>query len=141
MTKAIAPPQSPPARRAALSEFFAPRSIAVIGATDVEHSVGRAILENLRAFRGHVFAVNPKRSKVLGFATHPSIGAVPGPVDLAIIVTPAPTVPGIVGDCAAAGVKGAVVISAGFKETGARGAELEQARHRVRRPCGRGVAH
>jgi len=127
MTKAIAAPHPPPpVRRATLGEIFAPRSIAVIGATETEHSVGRAILENLRSFGGQVFAVNPKRKKVLGVDAYPSIGAVPGPVDLAIIVTPAPTVPGIVGECAAAGVKGVVVISAGFKETGPGGAELER---------------
>ncbi|MDR3401089.1 MAG: bifunctional acetate--CoA ligase family protein/GNAT family N-acetyltransferase [Chthoniobacter sp.] len=133
MTKSCAAPHPPPARRAALSEFFAPRSIAVIGATEVEHSVGRAILENLRSFRGTVFAINPKRSKVLGLDTHASIRAVTEPVDLAIIVTPAPTVPAIIGECAAAGVKGAVIISAGFKETGAGGAELER---QIRAQCG-----
>lgn len=124
--KECASPDLLPACRAGLNELFAPRSVAVIGASETPHSVGRAILENLRPFRGQVFAINPKRSKVLGIATHPSIRAVPEPVDLAIIVTPAATVPSILGDCAAMGVKSAVVISAGFKEVGASGAELER---------------
>lgn len=126
MTKSGASPRPTRACRAALNDFFAPHSIAIIGASETKHSVGRAILENLRPFGGKVFAVNPKRKSVLGLPAHASIGAVPGPVDLAIIVTPAATVPGILGECVAAGVKGAVVISAGFKEVGASGAELEQ---------------
>jgi acetyltransferase len=124
--KARAARPSSPARCAPLREIFNPRSIAVIGATDAEHSVGQAILENLRAFNGKVFGVNPKRDTVLGFPAYASVGAIPEPVDLAIIATPAATVPGIIGECAVAGVKGAVVISAGFKETGAQGAELER---------------
>nr|WP_202797443.1 bifunctional acetate--CoA ligase family protein/GNAT family N-acetyltransferase [Chthoniobacter flavus] len=103
-----------------------PQSIAVIGATEAEHSVGRAILENLSAFQGRVFAVNPKHKTVLGVPAFASIGAIPEPIDLAIVATPASTVPAILGECAAAGVKGAVIISAGFKETGASGAELER---------------
>lgn len=124
--KTCASPPSAPVHRAGLNELFAPRSIAVIGATETRHSVGRAILENLRPFKGKVFAINPKRAKVLGIVSYPSIREVPEPVDLAIIVTPADTVPAILGDCAAVGVKSAVVISAGFKEVGAGGAELER---------------
>ncbi|MEI9892537.1 MAG: bifunctional acetate--CoA ligase family protein/GNAT family N-acetyltransferase [Chthoniobacter sp.] len=71
-------------------------------------------------------AINPKRSAVLGIETHASIGAVGEPVDLALIVTPAASVPAIIGECAAAGVKGAIVISAGFKEIGSCGVELER---------------
>ncbi|MEZ0258256.1 MAG: acetate--CoA ligase family protein, partial [Chthoniobacter sp.] len=123
MTKSGA---SPRPSRAALHQFLAPKSVAIIGASEAKHSVGRAILENLRLFGGKVFAVNPKRKSVLGLPAHESIGAVPEPVDLAIIVTPAATVPAILEECAAAGVKGAVIISAGFKEVGASGAELER---------------
>lgn len=126
MRKADVPPRPSRACRAALNEIFAPHSIAVIGASETKHSVGRAILENLRSFGGKVFSVNPKRSSVLGRPAHASIGAVPEPVDLAIIVTPAATVPALLGECAAAGVKGAVIISAGFKEVGASGADLER---------------
>jgi acetyltransferase len=77
-------------------------------------------------FGGTIFPVNPKRNNILGIKAYPSIQAVPEPVELAIIVTPAPTVPGIIGECVDAGVKGAIIISAGFKEIGERGRELER---------------
>ena len=109
-----------------LDAVFVPKSVAVIGATEFAGSVGRALMENLRAFRGPVFPVNPKRDRVLGVQAYPSIAAVPERVDLAVIVTPAASVPGIVGECAEAGVQSAVIISAGFKECGAAGAELER---------------
>jgi len=106
--------------------FFAPKSVAVIGATDKPGSVGRAVMKNLRAFGGAVYPVNPKRPTVLGQPAFPRVADVPGKIDLAVIVTPAAAVPGIVRECAAAGVKGVVVISAGFKEAGADGAALER---------------
>ncbi len=110
-----------------LDVFFSPRNVAVIGATEANGSVGRTILWNLLSspFGGTVFPVNPKRSSVLGIKAYPTVAAVPGSVDLAVIVTPALTVPGIVGECTNAGVKGAIVISAGFKERGEAGAQLE----------------
>ena len=85
------------------------------------------MLERLRipAFRGRIFPVNPNHTTVLGLPAYPRIGDVPEKVDLAVIVTPARTVPGVVGECVDAGVRAAVVISAGFKERGAEGAELE----------------
>jgi acetyltransferase len=115
-------------RRRPLDVFFAPRNVAVIGATESPASVGRTILWNLinSPFGGTVFPVNPKRTSVLGIRAYPSIAAVPDKVDLAVIVTPATTVPGVVRGCVAAGVKGAIIISAGFKEAGKAGAELER---------------
>ena len=77
-------------------------------------------------FGGTVFPVNPKRRRVLGIKAHPRIGDVPDPIDLAIVATPAPTVPDLIGECVEAGVQAAIVISAGFKEIGAIGAELER---------------
>ncbi len=111
-----------------LDVFFSPESVAVIGATESAGSVGRTLLWNLISspFGGTVYPVNPKRSHVLGIRAYPSIGDIPEQVDLAVIVTPAATVPGIVGECVDAGVKGAVVISAGFKECGPAGAEMER---------------
>lgn len=111
-----------------LDAIFSPRTVALIGATEAEHSVGRTLLENLQRgrFAGTIFPVNPKRPSVLGLKAYPNIGAVPEPVELAVIVTPPATVPGIVRDCARAGVRGAIIISAGFKETGAAGVELER---------------
>lgn len=111
-----------------LQVFFAPRSVAVIGATDREGSVGRTVLWNLvtNPFGGTVFPVNAKRGSVLGIKCYPEVGAIPEPVDLAVVVTPAPGVPEVVRECAKAGVRGAIVISAGFKETGEQGLRLEQ---------------
>jgi acetyltransferase len=111
--------------RRPLEEFFSPASVAVIGATEVELSVGRTVLENLSSYGGPVYPVNLTRETVLGRRAFPSIAAAPKPVDLAVIVTPAAAVPGVVAECAAAKVPAAVIISAGFKEAGARGAELE----------------
>jgi acetyltransferase len=111
-----------------LSPIFSPQSIAVIGATESVGSVGRTILENLvkGGFAGPIYPVNPKRDTILGIKAFPSITAVPAKVDLAVIITPPPTVPGIVKDCGVAGVKGVIIISAGFKEIGAPGVELER---------------
>ena len=110
-----------------LDAFFKPRAVAVIGATETPGSVGRTVLANLVAtsFGGAVHPVNPRRDTVLDLKSYPSIDAVPGPVDLAVIVTPAATVPDIVRQCTGAGVPAALIISAGFRETGAAGAELE----------------
>ena len=87
--------------RSALESFFTPASVAVIGATEREGSVGRTILENLvhSSYRGHVFAVNPKHSKLLGTKCYLSVAALPEPVDLAVIATPAVTVPGVIREC------------------------------------------
>jgi acetyltransferase len=123
-------------RRTALDSFFVPRSVAVIGATDREGTVGRTVVANLSngQFQGKVYAVNPKRSEVLGLRCYANIAAVPEKVDLAVVVTPALTVPGVVRECVDAGVRSAIVISAGFKERGAEGAELErQIRAELRR--------
>jgi acetyltransferase len=112
-------------RRPILRSMLAPKSIALIGASEKPGSVGRALLENLQSFRGRIFAINPTHATLLGQKTFPTIGDVPDPVDFAVIATPAATVPAIVAECVAAGVQGAVIISAGFKESGPAGAELE----------------
>ncbi len=114
--------------RQSLDAIFRPETVAVIGASERPGSVGRTLTWNLvsNPFGGTVFPVNPKRSNVLGIKAYPSIGEVPETVDLAIVVAPAPSVPGIMAECAEAGVRGVIVISAGFKETGEEGAELER---------------
>jgi acetyltransferase len=111
-----------------LSAIFSPRAVAVIGATDRPGSVGRTLLWNLisNPFGGTVFPVNPKRRNVLGIRAYASIRDVPEQVDLVVIATPAPTVPGLIQECIEAGVKGAIVLSAGFKEVGEAGIALEQ---------------
>ena len=108
-----------------LEVFFSPKSVAVIGATENPGAVGRTVLENLigTPFGGVVFPVNPKRKSVLGIKAYPTIGDVPDAVDLAIIATPAKTVPGLVAQCVADNVRGAIILSAGFTEAGEEGAE------------------
>jgi acetyltransferase len=126
--------QAPNAKKQTASEgysldaMFAPVSVAVIGATGRPATVGRTVLENLLhgGFRGKVYAVNAKHPEVLGLKAYKSIRDIPGPVDLAVVATPAATVPHLVGECVDAGAKSAVVISAGFRERGAEGAALEQ---------------
>jgi len=111
-----------------LDALFQPDSVAVIGATERPGTVGRTILENLvhPSFHGKVYAVNSRHSEICGRKAYPSIGGVPEKVDLAVVATPAPTVPQIIGECVDAGVKSAIVISAGFKERGPQGVELER---------------
>ena len=119
------PSQSTPQHRALLDVFFHPRSVAVIGATEDEAGVGRALVSNLKqtSFSGDIYPVNPNRSSILGVRCYSSISEVADRADLAVIATPARTVPGIVRECVAAGVEGAVIISAGFKEIGDKGSE------------------
>jgi len=112
-------------RRSRLEMMLNPRSVALIGASEAPNSVGQTIMQNLLSLDGTVYPINPKRETVFGVKAFPKISEAPGPVDLAMIATAAATVPNIISECAAAGVKGAVVISAGFKEIGAAGVELE----------------
>jgi len=115
-------------RRHPLDAIFAPRHVAVIGASERAGSVGRTLLWNLisHPFGGTVYPVNPKRDNVLGVHAYESVADIPVPIDLAVIATPARTVPDLIEECIEAGAKGAIVISAGFKEIGEEGAELER---------------
>lgn len=119
---------SAPAKMPSLDKIFKPNNVAVIGATEKEGSVGRTILKNLitNPFGGTVFPVNPKRPNVLGIQAHKSIMDIPVAIDLAVIVTPAKIVPIVVQECVDKGVEGCIIISAGFKEIGEEGAELER---------------
>lgn len=94
-------------------------------------------MENLTLFKGTVFPINPKHKTLFVKPVSPSISALPRPPDLLVIATPAASTPRIISECAQAGVKGAIIISAGFKETGAAGRELEQEilSHTRRRGC------
>ncbi len=114
--------------RQALDAIFSPHSVAVIGASERQGSVGRTILWNLIStpFGGTVYPVNAKRSSVLGIRAYPTLRDLPEKVDLVVIVTPAPSVPGLIQEAADLGIPGAIIISAGFKEIGAAGAELER---------------
>ena len=113
-------------RDSSLGSFFKPKVVAVIGASEKPGGVGRALLENLGTFSGTLYPVNAMRDEVLGKKAYRNIASVPTQVDLALIATPAVTVPGIIRECVAAGVKAAIVISAGFKESGAVGTDLER---------------
>jgi len=115
-------------RNQPLDVFFSPKTVAVIGATENPGTVGRTLLWNLvtSPFGGTVYPVNPKRPSVLGVKAYASVSDIPEPVDLAVVVTPPPSIPGIIKECGEQGVQGAIVISAGFKEVGAEGAALER---------------
>ena len=106
--------------------IFDPKSIAVVGASTDKKKVGYAVFRNLLDFPGNLYAVNPGRKEILGHKAYPSTSAIPKKVDLAVIATPAPTVPQIIEDAGKKGVRLAVVISAGFKEMGEEGALLER---------------
>lgn len=111
-----------------IQSIMSPRSIAVIGATNRAGSVGLAVFNNiLRAgYRGVLYPVNPKARSVQSVRAFPKIGAIDDEVDLAVIIVPAEMVPSIVQECAEKRVKGVIVITAGFKEVGGHGVELEK---------------
>jgi len=111
-----------------LDKIFNPKSVAVIGASDEEGSVGYALMKNFTesGFGGHVFPVNLKKTEVLGLKAYANVEQVPEPVDLAVIATPARTVPDVLEQCGRAGIDGIIVISAGFKEIGPEGRALEE---------------
>lgn len=110
-----------------MDRIFSPESIAVIGATETEHSVGDALMKNLKdgGFSGKLIPVNPKYSTVHGLEALKSVSESNDPVDLAIIATPISTTPDIIDDCVKARVGGAIIISAGGKEAGEQGRKIE----------------
>jgi acetyltransferase len=114
--------------RGGLDSLFLPRSVAVIGASDRPGTVGRKVLANLLESRHPIelYAVNPRGGEILGIKAHKGIADIAGGVDLALVITPAQAVPTVIGECVDAGVKSAVVISAGFREQGREGEALEE---------------
>ena len=108
-----------------LNGLFAPKSIVVIGASDKPGSVGQALWQNLRTAHGCVFPVNSRHHSIDGCEAFPSVEALPQPVELAVIATPARTVPSVLRQCGRSGVGAAIVISAGFREAGSAGLALE----------------
>ena len=108
--------------------LFTPKSVAVVGASSRRGSVGNAIFSNilLSGYTGIVYPVNPKAHGILGVRAYHSVWDLPGAVDLAVIIVPSTAVPTVLEECGEKGVKGAVVITAGFKEIGQQGLELEQ---------------
>ncbi len=111
-----------------LEPIFSPRSVAVIGASRNRNSLGYALVHNLvfGQFNGAVFPVNPHASNIHSLKAYKSVGDIPDPVDLAVVMVPRPLVPGVIDDCLKEGIKGLVVITAGYSETGAEGLALER---------------
>jgi acetyltransferase len=112
---------------ASIEKMLNPKAVAVIGASESEGSIGQSLMKNLLtgAERRKIYPVNMNRETVMGLKCYPSVSKIPEHIDLAVIATPAKTVPAIVEECAKAGVDGAVIVSAGFREVGAEGAKLE----------------
>jgi len=110
-----------------MDRIFFPRSIAIIGASEVPGKWGFLLTSNILGggYEGDVFPVNPKKDKVMGLKAYPSIKDIPGEVDLAIIAIPARLVPDAFKECVAKGIHAAVVITSGFRETGEEGARLQ----------------
>jgi len=110
-----------------LSCIFRPRSVAVLGASARPGAIGREVVKNLInfEFQGKVFLVNPGHDVVLSMKAYPSVTDIPDPVDLAVIVVPGPQVLEVVKECGDKGVKGLVIITAGFREIGGEGANME----------------
>ena len=106
-------------------EYFNPRSIAVIGASQDSSKMGYAVMHNLLHFPGQLYPVNNKRSEIQGLKAYPNITAIPAPVDLAVITVPAIHVPRVIEECGQKGVPMVVIITAGFKEMGEDGKALE----------------
>jgi len=121
-----------------LEKFFCPDSVAIIGAAREEGKVGRTILDNIINFgyKGKVFPINPKADDINGIKCYKSILDVPQDVDLAVIVIPNKFISSVLEECGQKNVKAAIVISAGFKETGPEGAKLEEELVRVARKHG-----
>ena len=120
--------QAAPQRAVALEHFFAPKSVAIIGASTQEGSVGHSIVRNMisSGFAGPVYPVNPKTDELLGLRCYPNVAAVDGDIDLGIIVVPAKIVNMVVDECGQKGIDAAIIVSAGFKEAGHEGAAMER---------------
>ena len=110
-----------------LSSLFTPKSVVLFGASDKQDSVGGVVFRNLltSGFKGRIFAINPKRDEVQGQKAFSSLEEIDEVVDLAVVATPAKSIPGIVEECGEHGVKMMLILSAGFRETGAEGRRLE----------------
>ncbi|MFN3987081.1 MAG: acetate--CoA ligase family protein [Rhodocyclaceae bacterium] len=119
---------APALRKSPLHDFLAPDSIAIIGASNDPTKRGyKAMVGLIKGhYAGKVYPINPKVAEILGVPTYPTLDDVPGSIDLALICTPAASVPALLAECGRKGVKGAVILASGFRETGPDGARLEQ---------------
>lgn len=114
--------------RSPLHDILAPGGIAVVGASADPTKRGYKAMVGLikDGYRGEIYPVNPKADMILGVKAWPSVTAIPGNPELALICTPAPTVPGLIAECGRRGIKGAVILASGFAEIGEEGAALER---------------
>jgi len=121
-----------------LQHFFSPGSVAVIGASNQPGKIGHDIVNNLKlsGFEGAVYPINPKATEILGLKAYPSVTAIEGPVDLAVIAIPARAVLGVMEECAQKGIDSVIIITAGFKEAGTEGIELEKELGEIARRAG-----
>jgi acyl-CoA synthetase (NDP forming)/GNAT superfamily N-acetyltransferase len=124
---AVADARDRVAERASLRPLLAPRTVAVVGAGRSPGGIGHSTLHSLveYGFGGNIYAVNPNATAILGVPAYPSLSSVPDTVDLAVIAVPAPLVPDVIVDAAAAGVRAAVILTSGFSETGADGGQAQ----------------
>lgn len=117
--------------------FFAPRGVAVIGASATPGKLGHGLIRNLRrSYRGHIYPVNPRAETILDLPCYPDVSAVPDPVDLALIIIPAPAVPNALRACGERGIRAAIILSGGFAESGREGAELQAEISKIGRAYG-----
>lgn len=112
-----------------LEPFFDPRGVAVVGASTNPHKLGYGVVRNLveYRYRGSIYPVNPSASEILGLTCHPDVAHVPDPVDLAVIIVPAPAVAEVLDQCGERGILHVIIVSGGFGETGDEGRAREQA--------------
>ncbi len=112
-----------------LKPLFAPKSVAVFGASDRVDAVGQIVFQNMlqNGYQGALYPINPVRAEIQGCKAYASIAEIAEPIDLAVIATPAQTVPAIIEECGKHNVKAAIIITAGFGEAGKEGKDLERA--------------
>ncbi|MBM4284120.1 MAG: GNAT family N-acetyltransferase [Deltaproteobacteria bacterium] len=113
--------------RHVLHSFFKPKAVAVVGASPKEGGIGFTLVKNLKegGFQGQIYPINPKHQEILGLKAHPSVTAVGAPIDLAVIAVPIGGVPAVMQECGQAGIPGVIIISAGGKEVGDEGKQVE----------------
>ncbi|HCN67969.1 MAG TPA: GNAT family N-acetyltransferase, partial [Candidatus Accumulibacter sp.] len=121
-----------------LTTLFEPKSVAVIGASDRENSVGNVLFKNVleSGYKGRLYPINPAHDKILGVPAYKSIEEISARVEMAVIVTRPQTVPGVIEQCGRSGVKNAIVITSGFAEAGHSGAALERKMMEIARSYG-----
>ncbi|MEM1932814.1 MAG: CoA-binding protein [Desulfurococcaceae archaeon] len=121
-----------------LERFFKPRTVAIVGATPKEGKVGRVLAENfIKRFRGRFYFINPNYSEILGYRSYKSIKEIGEEIDLLIVAVPAPSVPSVLEEAGEAGIKAAIIISGGFRETGTEeGVALENRLNEIIRKYG-----